>query len=543
MVARAGPAGDRHVRVGIQIVSTPAQETPGEIRASPPIATNSPRSALLWSYLLTGGRFATTAVVMLVMASFLGPAEYGVMALALVWVTFAQSLALHGPAQAVIQRHEVTDQHLDAAFWVTLLSSTVLALLFAGAAPFWASVNETSDLVYVCWALAPAIVLNALVVVPDAILRRHMQFKKLSLRVLIAGIASGVAGIASAVAGFGVWALVIQQVTLTAFSAVTMWAAVPWRPRFSPIRTALRDMRSYSLHSISGFLANFLATRTDALLLGAMFGPVAIGLYRFTIRITETVSDVAVGGLGQISLPHLSKFNSERTAFAAKVGRLIHVCSLLAFPLLGVLALAAPWLLRWIGPQWVDATSALRVLCLGGAVGAVGTILAIALQAVGRPGIIAATGWSMAVLSTLAMWAVGVTLSAADARTQVLAIAVTFCAIHAVVVVVATIILFRRVLRVPIAPAFLPAVPAALSAGAAALAGWSVQPLLAGAASFGGLVVTGVVASAAAAAVLIVGDAEVSSYCRCLIGRARRPLAEIRSWAKRHRPSLPDVDR
>src|SRR5215468_10927567 len=42
-----------------------------------------PRSAVFWSYALTVGRFVTTGVVTIVMTSFLQPADYGLMALAM----------------------------------------------------------------------------------------------------------------------------------------------------------------------------------------------------------------------------------------------------------------------------------------------------------------------------------------------------------------------------------------------------------------------------------------------------------------------------
>ncbi len=482
----------------------------------------APRMALLWSYALTIGRFATTAVVTVVMASYLGPEQYGVMALAMVWVVFAQSLAMHGSAQALIQQAEVTKEHLNAAFWTTLGGSALMAIVFAAAAPLWASANGNRALVHVCWALAPAILINAVVVVPDAMMRRQLAFKNLSLRVLTAGILSGVFGVAAAIAGWGVWALVIQQLTLTTFSAIFVWLAVKLRPGFTPIRPALKDMRSYSLHTASGFLANFIANRTDALLLGTIFGPVAIGLYRFAIRITDTVNDVAVGGLGQISLPHLARLNSTREAFARQAARVIHICALLALPAFGILCASASWLLTWIGPQWVDGIPAFRMLCVGGALGAVGTTLAVTLQAAGRPGIVAATGWGFAIATVAAMWLVGARYHHSPATTQVLAMAATYCSIHALVFAVGAVILCRNVLRVPLVLVFRPAVPATLAAILAVLAGMSIQRLLTGFAPFAGLVMTSLVASAAAGIVLLVGDRTVSTAVRRSAARLRR---------------------
>lgn len=500
--------------------STEAEPAPAD-SAVEHEAGKLPKSAVLWSYLLTVGRLATTGVVTIFMASYLLPADYGVMALAMVWVTFAQTLALHGTGQAVIQREHVDESHFDAAFWTTVGGSTLLALIFAGVAPFWAHLTGTPELVPVCFALAPAIVLNALVVVPDAILRRALRFRTLSLRVLIAGILSGIAGVLAAVNGMGVWALVVQQMVLTTFSAIAVWAAVPWRPRFRRIGPALREIRSYSLHSLSGFFAGFLSERTDALLLGPIFGPVAIGLYRFASRITDMVNDVAVGGLGQVSMPHLSRFAAERDAFAKAVARIMHVGALLALPLFGILFVTAPWLLTWIGPQWADAVPAFRALCIGSAAGAIGAVLGAVLQAAGRPGSIAAIGWCTAIATIGLMVAVGRVYSSHPPREQVFAIAVTYAAIQTLSLLAALIVVYGRLVRISMYAGLRPSLPAAAASLAAVAAGFLVQPLIHGVHPFVGLVVTGTAATIAGALVLIAVDREIAERVQHLI-RSKR---------------------
>ena len=237
----------------------PAEASPVDVPAPDEPQPKPVRGPLVWAYALTVGRFGITAGVTIVMAAFLDPRAYGVMALAMVWVSFAQGLALYGPAQAVIQREDVTSRHFDAAFWVAIGVASVETVLFVALAPLWAATNDAPDLVYVCWAIAPAILLNALVVVPDAILRRRLEFRRLSQRVLAAGIVSGVAGVVVAISGGGVWALVVQQLTLTGLSLVAIWSISPWRPSFGPVGPALRDLRKFSLHSVSEFFAQFLS--------------------------------------------------------------------------------------------------------------------------------------------------------------------------------------------------------------------------------------------------------------------------------------------
>lgn len=484
-------------------------------------------AAVVWAYVLTLGRFTTTAIVTFVMAAYLSPRAYGVMALAMVWVTFAQTLALHGPVQAVIQRKEITERHFDAAFWTTLAGSTVLAGLFVALAPVWARVNGAPELTTVCFALAPSIVLNSLIVVPDAILQRNLLFKRLSMRVLAGGLVSGVAGVTVAVAGGGVWALVVQQLTQTTVSAMLVWVAVPWRPRRGPIREALRDIQAYSLHSVSGFMANFFATRSDALLMGSFFGPVAIGYYRFAIRLTGTVNDVATGGLSQLSLPHLSRFAADRRAFADQLGRVMHGGALVALPAFGILIPCSRDLLAFIGPQWAQARPAVILLCMAGTCLGIGTILGAAIQAAGRPGIIAAMAWTQAVLTGTALITIGIHYRHGAQTTQVFAIALTYTILAILDLIASVIVAFTVILKVPAGPPLLPSLPALLAGLAAVTVGFTVQSwsFVDSAKPFVGLVITGLAAGIVAAAVLLLLDRDVRGRAVIVAGRLRARFA------------------
>jgi teichuronic acid exporter len=522
MTAEASAAPAAAVEHSVDVPAQP--EVSGSSAAGP---TGRTRSALIWSYALTLGRFGTTSVVLVFMARYLDAVDYGVMALAMVWVSFAQALAMHGPAQAVIQRRGADRNHFDAAFWWTLALSAVLAAIFAGAAQIWAEANGSPVLGRVCWALAPAILLNALVVVPDAILRRELRFRTLSLRVLLASLLSGAAGIAAATHGWGVWALVIQQLVQTVFSAVAVWAAVKWRPALHLRLKEMKEMWSYSVHSWSGFFAGFVATRSDAIMLGMFFGPVAIGYYRFSMRFIETITDVTTGGLSQISLPHLAQFSDDRAAFAERLGRFVHIGSLLSIPAFGVFFPVAGPFVALVGPQWGVTGTTIEILCVAGAVGCLGPLTGAALQAVGRPGLIAAIGWAQAAVTVACLAAAGVVLGHSAATTQLLIIAGIFGILQMVTFWVAMVVLVRHVLAASLLTAIRPAGPSVVATCLAAAVGWAVKHVfgLSGG-TLPNVIILTLTAAAVVGLVLLVADP--------LIGNYRRRGAAM-MWARLHR--------
>ncbi len=480
------------------------------------------RAAVVWSYLLGGGHFLAYGAVTLLLAAILLPEAFGVMALAMLWVSFAQMLLHEGPSLAVIQRAELTDRHLDAAFWINLATAAVIAGVFAAAAPLWAAAVHLPELAPVCWALAPVIVLHALQVVPDALLRRQLAMRRLVSRVLLATVVAGACGVAAALAGLGVWALVINHVTYSTVAVVLLWTATGWRPRRGPVRAAARDLRRFSLLSVSEFLSGFVAQRADALLAGLFFSPVAIGLYRFCLRITEMAGDLAVYGVRQITVPHLSRMQHDPATFARHLAQLVHAGVVLAFPALGVLAAVAPPLLALLGPEWTEATGALRLLCVLGAVAVVGNLLLPAMQAAGRPGIAAAVGWTTACLAAALIVLVGAAYATASPAVQVVAMAVTMIGVQAFSATLTLLVTVRRVLRTPLAPLLRPTLPAATAAVAAAVVGGAVADRIPGSVpAVGALAAAGLVAAATAATVLLATDAQFSHRLRQTVRRTR----------------------
>jgi PST family polysaccharide transporter len=160
--------------------------------------------ALTWSYVLSAGGNTIKVVLTFVVAALLDPREYGLMALAMVWVALVLVLLQFGPTFAVIQQHDITEDHVNAAFWATLIGAGGCAVLLAGTVPLWAAYNGLPELVPLCLALTPVVIIQAFNVIQDAILRRRMQMRGIAIRVMLANLGGGAAAIVAAIAGLGV---------------------------------------------------------------------------------------------------------------------------------------------------------------------------------------------------------------------------------------------------------------------------------------------------------------------------------------------------
>ena len=481
--------------------------------------------ALRWSYVMSTGGNAIQVLLTLVVAALLGPREYGLMALAMVWVALVLVLLQFGPTFAVIQQHDITDDHVNASFWATLAGSAGCALLLVATTPLWARYNDLPELVPLCLALTPVVVLQAFNVIQDAILRRRMQMRGIAIRVMLANLGAGATAVGGALAGFGVWALVAQQLVWPTLYAIMLWPIAGWRPRRGPILRPLRELRRTSLQTYGGSIGGYLSSRVDVLLMGAFFVPELIGLWRFAQRLSEMANELTAGGLHVVSLPHLARHGEDPPALERELGRLMYGASLLTFPALGILAGSSDAVVRFIGDQWTLAAGPLRLLCLVAAAATIATILGVTAAAKQRPGIPALFSWI-----TIPFLAGGIILSArlsADSGTagRLLTIAVATLAVQLLITGALGYVVYRRLLRVPPGRTVRVALPGLASAAAAALAGHLTYQLVAPLHRVLDLAVTGTAATLAALVVLLALDRPARAFARRWSTRIGQRLA------------------
>jgi O-antigen/teichoic acid export membrane protein len=511
-------------------VAAAVVEPPAEPAAAPAERGRGLRGALAWAYVLNTGGYAVTALLTFVLAAILDPRAFGVLAIGTVFITLGQSLLHHGPTMAVIQQDDITEEHFNAAFWSTLAGAAVFSGLLALTAPLWAALNRLPDLTLVTIALAPVLIINALTVIPDAYFRRRMQMRGIALRVVSSNLAGGVVGVGCALAGFGVWSLILQQLAAAVVYNIILWSVTPWRPRLRGIRQPFRDIRRTSVQTILGAFGNFAATRSDVLLMGAFFGPVVVGLYRFAARFADMAVDLTGRGLRDVSLPHLARHGRDPDALAAEFGRIMHAAAVMSFPLLGILAAVAQPLVLLIGEQWDRAAEPLRVLCLVSAVGVVNSLLTPAMQAAQRTGVTALFTWVTAAGSAAGL-SVSAWLSAsADATGKLYAVAWAALLVQTVATVAMAYVLFRQILRVSALPMITAALPSTLAGLAAFVTGLVLAAAMNGAGlpHLVDLILTGIAVTSAAGVTLFVLDRRARSmFARVARRFARRRAAAV----------------
>jgi polysaccharide transporter, PST family len=488
-----------------------------------------PLNPLKWAFISAWGQRGIASLVTLVLAAIVGPHSYGVIAMAMIYIVFLQLCVDQGISTALIQREELEEGDLDSAFWMNIAWCVVLTGISLALSGWWSRVNHVPELQNVINVLSLTIVVQGLTIVQRSVLQRDLRFKKLALRTNVAVTVGGIAGLTVAFTGGGVWALVVQQVVSSCTSVVLLWSISDWTPRFrfSPARA--RALLGFSIYVFLGNLANFITQRTDALLIGLFFGPLAVGVYRLADRLVEMAVTFGSRPTQVFSLSYFSRLQSDPEALRQGVRSCLRLTALMTVPAMFALAASSKYVIAAFGPKWHAAANVLLLLSLVGVAKALVLFTGPLLFAIGKPHFRTVMVWVFAALSTAAFIAVGVALRGKGVGDQVLGMAASRTLLFIVLFTPVNLIVLSRLTGLSIRSLCASLVPstAAGAVGALGVIGLKAGGLLDALPAVAALAAAATTASVLALSTLMIVDRRVFEVASSSWGAIQRRVASV----------------
>jgi O-antigen/teichoic acid export membrane protein len=275
-------------------------------------------------------------------------------------------------------RQEHTVFWLNASAAAGVLALSALAYMATGAL-----------VVALIVAYAVRLVIQAGSVVPEARLRRALRFGELSTIRVIAGIAETATKLVLAYLGahgrpeLRVWCFALGPAVNTAITTIAIQLRCTWRPRLAFDRTFARQAFGFTAALSGGELLYFAYTSADYLVIGAAFGTAAVGVYRLAYELVLDVVRLISMITAEVAYPVFVQ--TPRDALAAQFLRFSRQNFYVLVPFLGFVAVGGGWLLHLLyGPLPPEAAVAARILCVVGALRALGFVIPPLLAALGH---------------------------------------------------------------------------------------------------------------------------------------------------------------
>lgn len=336
------------------------------------------------SQILTGViQFAQVVIL----AQWLTPTEFGLMAMVLLILNVVSAVADGGVSAALIHVQDITNPQRSTLYWLHLGLAALISFVMLAAAPLIAHVSGDASLAgMIRWATL-SVMFAAIGTQFRMFFHKELRFGPVaSMEIAAAAVQLAVAWSLAAMQ-FGAWSLLVGHMFGTFVGMVWMLAIGlrHWKPVMRIELDGLDRFVRFGVYNMGEKLILFLGSRIDQLMIASLFGLQWLGLYNMALNLVIYPIQRINATVTQVTFPLFARHQHDQTMVRKAYLRVLRALTLLNAPLLaGVMVTAPVFMPALFGPQWGESVYIIQVLCLYAYHRSSGSPAGSLLQALGR---------------------------------------------------------------------------------------------------------------------------------------------------------------
>ena len=342
-------------------------------------------SGLIWTYAERFFAQIISLLVTVILARIIAPEEYGIIAIISVFITIADSFAINGLGNSLIQKKNADELDFSSVFYFNIFFSIIIYIIFwIFAVPLAKFYNEQL-LCPVLRVMAIRIPIAAINSVQQAYVSKRMEFRKFFFATIIGTVISAIVGIAMAYLGYGVWALVAQYLINTFIDTIILWLTVKWRPRFIYSWERMKGLFSYGWKVLATSLLITIYSNIQDLIIGKKFSSVDLAYCNKGRQFPSLISTNINTSITKVLFPAISECQDDRYRVKQMTRKSISIGTYILAPvLIGLAAIGDGFIEIILTDKWSGCVPFLRIMCLVYLLQPIQTSSIQAMKAIGK---------------------------------------------------------------------------------------------------------------------------------------------------------------
>ena len=323
-------------------------------------------------------------VISIVLARMLDPENFGQLAIMTVFINLSQVIVEGGFTTALIQRKDVTECDYSTVFFINIALAVVCFVLLQITAPYISAYYEQNITRYL-QVYAFTVFFGAFNALQVARMQKRMQFRKIMICSLIATVISGAVGIILAYCNFGLWALVIYNMTNSVITCITAAYAERWLPKFEFSLHRAKLLFSYGWKMFVSAVLCSLYGDIRSLVIGKRFSSNDLAYYNRGQQFPQVISHTLDSAIQSVMFPTMAEVQDEKEKLVKILRKAETMGAYVIVPAMFGLAAVSEGVVRLLlTDKWIVCVPYMQWLCIANAAVPILSSNLIAIKASGR---------------------------------------------------------------------------------------------------------------------------------------------------------------
>lgn len=324
----------------------------------------------------------------IILARLLVPADFGLVALAMMVAGLLEMMTAIGIEAALISDQKAERAHYDTAWTMRALKGAVVGVFLAGLAGPAAGFFDQPNLEAPIYWLALAAFVQGFENIGTVDFLKHLRFDRDFVFLVVKKLSSFLITVTLAFMWRSYWALIAGIVAGKFFGVGLSYLMSTYRPRIS--FAAWDDIFGFSKWNVAREFLNYVSQRLDTFFLGKFASSSVLGLYTVASEVAFLPFTELTAPLTRAIFPGLSRLQTDTKEFRRLLCDSMAVATIVAVPVaIGLSLVAEPLTVFVLGEKWREAVPLLELLALASLASIVNANSASAFLAIRRPDVLA----------------------------------------------------------------------------------------------------------------------------------------------------------
>jgi O-antigen/teichoic acid export membrane protein len=340
-----------------------------------------------WTTLSTVANFGSQLALVVILARFLSPSDFGLMAIITVVIEFSMYFVDVGISNAIIHKQEISEVQLSTIYFLNILTGTCVFIIVSLSASMIASFYNQPVLTHLLVVTSVVFIINPIGQVHKSLLQKTFNFKTLTNIELVSRLFAFLVSVVLAFRNAGVYALVGMVVTNSIVSTLllSMSGRKLFKPQFVFRINEIKSLLKFGYFQMGERSLNYFAGQFDTILIGKILGSSPLGIYSMGKSLTQRPGQIILPIVTKVTFPYMARLQDDNESLKNAYLTTIKYLSSINFPIyLGMMILAKPIVLLMFGERWNDAIIIVKILAMFNIITSVFSPVGTLLLAKGR---------------------------------------------------------------------------------------------------------------------------------------------------------------
>jgi len=320
------------------------------------------KKSIYWNYTSSVIIHSVALVTSAILLKYLSPIDFGILATLFLLLGIGSIFIGQGYISAIIREKNINNIILSTVFWINVgfgLLVVLLSYLLGDLLGLYFEIDHMRE--YLSF-FSLAYLLQAINVVPLALLQRNLDFRLHSIIHIWATIVAAILAITLAMTDYGVYSLLWRGLSAGVVVTLYVWYKSDWKPQFAFDYGSLDGMHNFSRGVLGTEILRYGANQLDNLLVIKLLGTADLGIYnRAKTFVQKPAREIHIKTTS-VAYAALSKLE-DPTEYRNTLFKFTLLLSMVIIPIALIVMISSDTLIhKYLNKEWYPMINILKVL-------------------------------------------------------------------------------------------------------------------------------------------------------------------------------------